>query len=392
MVLVRHMPQCADISGTLLESVVAWGKEIGWIGVDLFFVMSGFLISTLIYQEFDATGNFKGKRFLIRRAFKIWPVYFIGYWGVTSLRILSASAKSETEKVRQLLIDGGWNSVFLQNYVHCERWTHSWTIAIEEHFYTVFALLAFLAVSLTRKSSQSGKEQFRFLIPLFLVTATLVLAMRCYLSIPDYNWHRVYYPTHLRIDSLLFGVLLGYFHQYHRPSIPAWITSWPMILGSLVVAGTLPAIWPLENSLMCGTIGFTVLYLCCGVLVLAAMKQPDVGRNSRLFGPICKFVAAIGVYSYTIYLSHSFLPMTPGFEYMRSFTTQVAMHKFGNVVAVWYDRMAFIGASIILGIILSHLIERPFLKLRSKWAPSHHADQQRDSATRADVSTATLSA
>src|SRR5215218_1223830 len=76
LVLVRHMPGGAAASGA-----AAFFYQIGWTGVDLFFVLSGYLISGLLYAEADATGRVRVGRFWVRRGLRIWPAYFACYGG-----------------------------------------------------------------------------------------------------------------------------------------------------------------------------------------------------------------------------------------------------------------------------------------------------------------------
>jgi peptidoglycan/LPS O-acetylase OafA/YrhL len=67
LVLLRHI------------HLFSFTKNMGWIGVDLFFVLSGFLVSGLLFKEYIKFGNIRPKLFLIRRGFKIYPIYFLFY-------------------------------------------------------------------------------------------------------------------------------------------------------------------------------------------------------------------------------------------------------------------------------------------------------------------------
>ena len=96
-----------------------------------------------------------------------------------------------------------------------------------------------------------------------------------------------------------------------------------------------------------------------GGLVVVARAYPEFGRS----GPQ-KLIALAGVYSYTIYLAHSVLYELPGMMTVR----RMVFPYFGNTG----DRVLFFGLSILLGVVISHLIERPFLRLRAKWLPSHY--------------------
>lgn len=113
----------------ILNLIQLPGHLIGWAGVDLFFVLSGFLIGGLIFREIDQTGEFNARRFLIRRAFKIWPVLYL----YVVLLVLTGRY-SPIEIVPQTLFH-------LQNYWVTPA-SHLWSLAVEEHFYVFFAITA----------------------------------------------------------------------------------------------------------------------------------------------------------------------------------------------------------------------------------------------------------
>jgi peptidoglycan/LPS O-acetylase OafA/YrhL len=117
-------------------------------------------------------------------------------------------------------------------------------------------------------------------------------------------------------------------------------------------------VFPVETSPISYTLGFTVFYLVFSGLVVVARAYPDFGRS----GPQ-RLIALAGVYSYTIYLAHSVLYELPGMLTVR--------HMMFPYFGTTGDRVLFFGLSIVLGVVLSHFIERPFLRLRAKWLPSY---------------------
>ena len=337
LVLFRHLP------GNDASAPVSFIQSIGWTGVDLFFVLSGFLISGLLFTEFYKTGTLDVKRFWLRRGLKIWPSYYLVY-GVAMLLTVIATGNS------QLLITYAPNYVFIQNYLErAVRWNHSWSIAVEEHFYLILPLV--LLVLIPAKLKKLPK--------ILLSVCVFVLAFRVFLFfLRDLPWSNFYYPTHMRIDSLSFGVLLGYLYQYKTESfISVGRRFWPVFLAGPIVL-VLANIYPVETNAISYTVGFTVFYLVFGGLVVAARAYPEFGRS----GPQ-RLIALAGVYSYTIYLAHSVIYELPGMLSVR----RMMFPYFGSTG----DRVLFFALSIVLGVVLSHLIERPFLRLRAKWLPSH---------------------
>lgn len=338
LVLFRHLPsRDASTAFVILQ-------RIGWVGVDLFFVLSGFLISGLLFSEFDKTGELNVKRFWLRRGFKIWPSYFFTYGGAMLLTILATGDLS-------LFVSRAPNYVFIQNYMpEPVRWTHSWSIAIEEHFYLALPIVLLLLVP----------KRLPWLPKICVFVCAIVLLIRIILSFSGgVTWENFYYQSHLRIDSLSFGVLLGYFHHYHRDAFLRFGQRFSPVLLVVGLAGFIFAfMFRLEYSPWSYTVGFSVLYLTFGGLVIAASSYTRFGS----VGPP-KLVATVGVYSYTVYLAHSVMTELPGAGTVRRFV----FANFGDAG----DRIVIFAGAIILGILISHLVERPFLRLRARLLPSN---------------------
>src|SRR4026209_1924186 len=77
LVLFRHIEPCPREVSSVANAVTSTLARGGWSGVDLFFVLSGFLVSGLIFREYKTTGDFDASRFLIRRGFKIYPAFWV---------------------------------------------------------------------------------------------------------------------------------------------------------------------------------------------------------------------------------------------------------------------------------------------------------------------------
>src|SRR5579871_5786119 len=127
-----------------VATVLSALKYVGWMGVDLFFVLSGFLVSGLVINEFNEQGSFQPIRFLIRRGFKIYPSYYILIL-VSFFIIPHNTFDANTARFICYLL------VFLQNY-HLDLlntftnvlFVHTWSLAVEEHFYFGLTLVAIL--------------------------------------------------------------------------------------------------------------------------------------------------------------------------------------------------------------------------------------------------------
>jgi peptidoglycan/LPS O-acetylase OafA/YrhL len=172
------------------------------------------------------------------------------------------------------------------------------------------------------------------------------------------GWRDVYYPTHLRADALTFGVMVGYWHRYHPASFARVARHRLVLLAAAAAALVLPALYPLATAGITYTLGFTLLYLAFGGLVALAAQYPTFGST---FPPL-RWAAAVGRYSYTLYLAHGAMEILP--RYGRS------MALAGRVGGVWGQRALFIGLAVAGGVALAWLVERPALRLRERWLPA----------------------
>jgi peptidoglycan/LPS O-acetylase OafA/YrhL len=163
-------------------------------------------------------------------------------------------------------------------------------------------------------------------------------------------------------DSLLFGVILGFLAHYHRETFAKIASAWPALALAVVPVLTLAYLLPLDDpgTTFAYTLGFTLLYLGFGALVVIAGAYPSAGERNLA----ARTMAWMGVYSYTIYLTHSVILLLPGAWRLPAFVRQQVLDS------PWVDRVLFWGLSIATGYIVSRLIERPFLELRKRWLPS----------------------
>lgn len=179
----------------------------GWVGVDLFFVLSGFLISGLLFTEYKERGSISFKRFFIRRGLKLYPAFYVY---ILSMLLYQVIYRRTIGSLGQFLSE----MLYIQNYGPF-IWRHTWSLAVEEHFYIL--LPVFLLVLI--KTSTDRANPFQVIPRAFLVVAAVCLIIRVAtvlsISEPDLRewakYRMAYATTHCRMDSLFFGVLLGYF-------------------------------------------------------------------------------------------------------------------------------------------------------------------------------------
>lgn len=139
MVLGRHPTWFPQFAGGLEGFATVWGL-FGLTAIDLFFVLSGFLIGGLLFKEWKQSGRLDTVRFLIRRGLKIWPAYFV-YVVFVLLAYIWEGTHGTPRQVFALMLP---NFVHLQSYVLTPA-VHTWSLAVEEHFYLALPFIVALA-------------------------------------------------------------------------------------------------------------------------------------------------------------------------------------------------------------------------------------------------------
>ncbi|WP_158623460.1 acyltransferase [Corallococcus sp. CA053C] len=347
LVLGRHIQMpLRGVDAWVVAFLDVWQRG-GWVGVDLFFVLSGFLVSGLLFKEHQRSGALSVQRFLIRRGLKIYPPFYALLGVTVAFALLGLPGYTQLTSgglLRELL--------FVQNY-RFGLWNHTWSLAVEEHFYL---LLPVLLVLLLKGNRGRSADPFGALPRVFLAVALACLGMRLFTTFRSpFNYYVHDFPTHLRIDSLLFGVLLAYY-QHYRPERFASITrDRRALLFVMGCACFIPAFQdPHEESWYLTTVGFSLFYLGAGLLVCAVHDlQPRPTWPVRL-------LSFLGARSYSIYLWHM-----PVAVWGRSVLLKVLPVWNWYVYAVMY----FLG-TFLLGLGMHWLLEGPVLRLRDRFFPS----------------------
>ncbi|MEI6876293.1 MAG: acyltransferase, partial [Spirochaetota bacterium] len=155
MVFASHVdPRTSEVIAQLsgLGSFAFWFfHRLGRTGVELFFILSGFLIGGLLFRETSGTGRIDIWRFWIRRGFKIWPSYWLL---LLVLALTRTTGYIDTRSIGTALQSAAMHLFFLQNYLPDNPNGPTWSLAVEEHFYLFLPLLlgAVLAFARWRKT------------------------------------------------------------------------------------------------------------------------------------------------------------------------------------------------------------------------------------------------
>ena len=343
LVLGRHMEARPTDWQSPLRSLFDWWFTYGGMGVDVFFVLSGFLVSGLLFSEYRRRGQMSVKRFYVRRAWKIYPSFYflIGFTYLYCLFVLG-------EKPRDRPIFS--EIFFIQSYQH-GFWNHTWTLGVEEHFYIALPLLLLVLA----RRNRGAEDPFREIPYLVVATSIAVLGMRiatCLLR-PEYTFITHAFPTHLRIDELFFGVGIAYAYHFHSDWFRNAFVPWRYALicgGAATMLGTQLA--PPLDGFTGYTFTITQTYLGCAALLIGVLmcRIPHNWLTVAL--------AALGSYSYSIYLWHMALMYW-------------AMPQLRELSAPWSVRtMIYMVGAFAIGIPMAKLLELPTLRFRDRKYPS----------------------
>jgi peptidoglycan/LPS O-acetylase OafA/YrhL len=337
LVLGRHYP------GMMPQVPGLWRLTMGgWVGVDLFFVLSGFLVSGLLFSEYHRAGTMAIGRFYARRAWKIYPAFAV---------LIVVSGISDVLGGR---LEGArfWaESLFVQNYAP-GRWNHAWSLAVEEHFYL---LLPMFLTYLTSRSNR-GRDPFRVIPLAACVVGVVELLARIvtWWRFPIYSHYGNLFPTHLRLDSLFLGVALAYAYHFGRAAFVSRLRPYRHALAGGGALCLSPAfIFPLDGSSpFIFTAGLSVIALASAAIVSGILLSE--WPTHRVFVPFAKGGAA----SYSIYLWH-----LPVFEVLSRALAR------GEPIDPWASLSVYLLSAVGFGIVAARLIEIPCLRLRDRLIP-----------------------
>jgi peptidoglycan/LPS O-acetylase OafA/YrhL len=292
----------------------SWARG-GYLGVDLFFVLSGFLITSLLLEEHEETGGVALARFWGRRARRLLPALFVmvtavmafvlldGRYGQTAsiaaldLHALRLQALTTLAYVVNWYDIAAQHSYFAQ-FASPSPLQHTWSLAIEEQFYIVwpFLTVAVLARGL-RQRRTTGVA-----VSIALVAAST--ALMAILFVPGTDPSRVYYGTDTRLADLAVGATLAWLTA-RRPETP------PRIAAALRVAGPASLLGLLAMMATAGSAGgipsdfmfrggFLVACILCALVIAEARLDNSLLTRGFSLAP----VVAVGIVSYGIYLWH----------------------------------------------------------------------------------------
>ncbi len=317
--------------------VVAGGSDfgqvgrIGWAGVDLFFVLSGYLIGNQLLAPAARGEPLSLKAFFVRRLLRTLPNYYVvlaAYW-----LFPAALGGSATAPLWRFL-------TFTQNFglQYGQTFTHSWSLCIEEQFYLILPL-AFLLLR---------RPRWAWLALALAACAAIAFRAQAWSDGRTPFSQELYYSSFARFDELLPGVAIAMLKHYHQPLYERILRHGRLLLA----AGLATSAWLLahfeDETLFITAFGFTLLSMSFGLLVLAAL-----GPMGRVRVPGAQSLA---LWSYAIYLAHKplFKVVSEGMGIDKHGAPGIAVVMLSGVLGGW---------------LLYRLVEQPCMRLRAAWFP-----------------------
>lgn len=353
----------------LAESLTLAPLKLGWCGVDQFFVLSGFLITSILLATRGGPGYFT--TFYARRALRLLPLYFA--WLAVVFLVLPHFALPNRPAYEVMLQHQAYYWAMLSNYWMAWQGNFghgllavTWSLAIEEQFYLLWPAVVLAC----------GPAGLRRLCPL-LVLASLVcrVALGLYGASPT----ALYTLTPCRLDGLAIGSLIAvWVNAGYRPTAGArWLLA--LAGGCYAVALAAEAAHlrraagaEYQYAPLVLTVGITLLSVAAGALLLATLSA---GTESRVRRLLCAApLRSLGRYSYGIYLLHlpvrsllrDYLIAPPGSDAHP--LIQIPAFAGSRLPAVLAFCAVLILASWMVGWLSFWLWERPFLLLK-RWLP-----------------------
>ena len=351
LVLVHHFNDISTYAPDApVTPFISTVHNFGWVGVDLFLVISSFLIFSLLFAERDKNGSISIKNFYVRRALRIWPLYFAFVILVLLFaRSLMPAPAPYYENIQlhqalpYLTFLGNFSYAYFPGSVS-NVMSHLWTVSLEEQFYFVVPLAVFFLSDVLR----------RRIVPITIGLIVFSSIWRYYMWAAPVPYPMVWVNPITRTDPFILGALCAIVVQKR----PVWLN--PLLGGLLAVAGCagfyLVAQFPQIGSSEHTIWQLAVVPLSAACIVLAAVTVPYI-KNAFAWGPL----PFLGKISYGLYVYHLFaMTFAPRFVVPETFLGKNLLSWFLALLAVLILNIALAAPSYLL-------YERPFLRWKERF-------------------------
>ncbi len=339
------------------QELAGWSLSV-FFGMDLFFILSGFLIGSILLHSLKTSGSQNLRRFYIRRASRTFPPYYLV---LTIIAVLTPLTAMQAAHLKYEYVYGT-NFVSLQRKDILMFW--GWSLALEEQFYLTVPLLFFALWKLS-----SDRARVILLTSLWLA-ALVVRLVLFYAKAPWTDLHlyeALYFRPHTRFDTLVAGVLLAFVYNRWKNPIRAWLED--PLHRALVALPSLACLWLLIRPNLFGDDrvqlvhvfgwGTVTSLMYFGPLLMLLLGEGPIVKALSL--PFFRRVATLGYGVYLVHIpvcDHVLVPMAKALE-----TRHVPMF------VIWPLSLVLVMVlSLAAGYLLHVFVEKPSLALRDRLA------------------------
>lgn len=327
-------------------------KKIAWSGVDLFFVLSGYLIGYQLLKEYSDHSKIDFKQFYVKRFIRIMPAYIavlIVYFSLGSLK--EGSGLPPLWRFLSFTQNFGLDTITQKSF------SHAWSLCVEEQFYLLLPITIILVF----------RTRMQKVAP-YLMLALIALGV----LIRMYNWNeyvqpfiesgnrrlmvyglleKVYYPSHNRMDGLIVGVLIASIFNF-KPKLKYYLSKHANLVLLFGIILFLLAYQVCDSliSYNCMIYGLPLISIAYGVILIGAISPTSIIYKLK-----SRFTYIIAILSYAIYLTHKQV-----YHLVKMALKEVEI-EFLNNNEFW----VCFALALISGLILHVLAEKPFMKLRN---------------------------
>jgi len=320
-----------------IKTLITQSIHNGGFGVDIFFIISGFLITYLLITEKESTGKINLLNFYIRRSLRIWPLYF--------LIVFTAPFLAKLFNVNPAPIH--INLLFINNFwvINTHWWVFPtaqlWSLCIEEQFYLIWPFIIAFVPN-------------KYLPNVFVASIIIALLYRGYVGFYDNNnWFKLYLHTLSRIDALSIGALVAYFYQKNKFTLKTSKTIVLIVFLFFIFLTSIFSIITWETPFV-SMFKNTIFLSLASFLIFQLLFNENI--NLAIFNS--KIISYLGKISYGIYM-FGFISLTIVSDKILPYFNQQL-----NISLFWILTLIL---TIGIPILSFELFEKHFLKLKDKF-------------------------
>lgn len=355
----QHYPALDGLRGVAILLVLAyhcfnfiWPAKYGWIGVDLFFTLSGFLITEILLNSLNSKKYFR--YFFISRLFRIYPTYIL-IWILSSILLKKAPEFSEQQNyysgnlIHFILNLHNWYFILNENLPDYGLINHLWTVSLEIQFYFIWPFLIFII-----------KKQ-RTMILVILIALIFLISFRVLSWIYFGNTDKNFLTQSLtRVDGLFIGSIIAIWNFFRNSSLIVFYKYLTFITLTITLILMICTKIQIINLPYFRFIGYTTIPVCLGWLIIISIRKKNNTLKAFLEN---HYLKKVGKISFGLYMYH-----WPIFLLLRIYLTP--QFQFLKEINNFFPELIIALITLILSLLISFVsftfLERKMLELRNK--------------------------